>query len=318
MAEIIEEGRPRVVILLGPTGMGKSGLLIEIAEALGGEIISADSMQVYRYMDIGTAKPTPEEQKKVRHHLIDLVTPDQPFHAGLYRAFGRKAIDQLDKGGKPIWVVGGTGLYIKALTQGLFPSPKIDPVVRERLRQEAKEKGEAFLYQRLTRVDPETASHLHPHDLFRMIRALEVFDSTGVPISFFRDQHRFGERPYRTLKIGLEMDRKALYRRIEERVDRMIERGFLQEVKGLMEMGYGSELKPMQSLGYKQMVQFLSKKMGWDEAVRQMKRDTRHYAKRQWTWFKADPEICWRDVSIDRERIFLEVKSFLKEEGKRP
>jgi tRNA dimethylallyltransferase len=318
MAEIIEEDRPRVVILLGPTGVGTSKLGIELAEVLGGEIISADSMQVYRYMDIGTAKPTPEEQRRVRHHLIDLVTPNQPFHAGLYRALGRKAIDQLDKDGKSIWVVGGTGLYIKALTQGLFPSPKIDPVVRERLRQEAKEKGEAFLYQRLKRVDPETASHLHPHDLFRMIRALEVFDSTGVPISFFRDQHRFGEKPYRTLKIGLEMDRKALYRRIEERVDRMIERGFLQEVKGLMEMGYGSELKPMQSLGYKQMVQFLSKKMGWDEAVRQMKRDTRHYAKRQWTWFKADPEICWRDVSIGREKIFLEIKSFLREEGKRP
>jgi len=318
MTEIIEEGRPRLVVLLGPTGVGKSKLAIELAEAVGGEIISADSMQVYRYMDIGTAKPTPDEQKRVRHHLIDLVTPDQFFHAGLYRTLGRKSIDQLDKGRKPIWVVGGTGLYIKALTQGLFPSPKIDPIVRERLRQEAKEKGEAFLYQRLKRVDPETASHLHPHDLFRMIRALEVFDSTGVPISFFREQHRFGERPYRTLKIGLEMDRKTIYRRVEERVDRMLERGFLQEVKGLMEMGYGSELKPMQSLGYKQMVQFLSKKMEWDEAVGQMKRDTRHYAKRQWTWFKADPEICWRDVSIDRERIFLEVKSFLKEEGKRP
>jgi tRNA dimethylallyltransferase len=318
MAEIIEEDRPRVVILLGPTGVGKSKLAIELTEALGGEIISADSMQVYRYMDIGTDKPTPEEQKRVRHHLIDLVTPDQFFHAGLYRALGRKTIDQLDKGGKPIWVAGGTGLYIKALTQGLFPSPKIDPVARERLRKEAKEKGEAFLYHRLKRVDPETASRLHPHDLFRMIRALEVFDSTGVPISFFREQHRFGERPYRTLKIGLEMDRKALYRRIEERVDQMIERGFLQEVKGLMEMGYGSELKPMQSLGYKQMVQFLSKKMGWDEAVGQMKRDTRRYAKRQWTWFKADPEICWRDVSIDGEKIFLEVKSFLREEGKTP
>jgi tRNA dimethylallyltransferase len=318
MTEIIEEDRPRLVVLLGPTGVGKSKLAIELAEALGGEIISADSMQVYRYMDIGTAKPTPDEQKRVRHHLIDLVTPDQFFHAGLYRTLGRKSIDQLDKGRKPIWVVGGTGLYIKALTQGLFPSPKIDPIVRERLREEAKEKGEAFLYHRLKRDDPETASHLHPHDLFRMIRALEVFDSTGVPISFFREQHRFGERPYRTLKIGLEMDRKAIYRRIEERVDRMVERGFLREVKGLMEMGYGSELKPMKSLGYKQMVQFLSKKMGWDEAVGQMKRDTRHYAKRQWTWFKADPEICWRDVSIDRERIFLEVKSFLKEEGKRP
>jgi tRNA dimethylallyltransferase len=286
-----------------------------LAEAFGGEILSADSMQVYRYMDIGTAKPTPEDQKRVRHHLIDLVTPDQPFHAALYRTLGRKTIDQLYKRGKPIWVVGGTGLYIKALTQGLFPGPKIDPIVRERLKQKAKEKGEAFLYQCLKEVDPQTASHLHPHDLFRTIRALEVFDSTGVPISFFREQHRFGESPYLSLKIGLEMDRKMLYRRIEERVDQMMERGFLQEVKGLMEMGYSSELKPMQSLGYKQLIQFLLKKMGRGEAVQQIKRDTRHYAKRQWTWFKGDPEVCWRETSIDRERIFLEVKSFIKGGG---
>ena len=214
-------------------------------------------------------------------------------------------------------MVGGTGLYIKALTQGLFASPKVDHTVRERLKQEAKEKGEAFLYQRLKTVDPRTASTLHPHDLFRTIRALEVFDSTGVPISFFREQHRFGERPYLTLKIGLEMDRKALYRRIEERVDQMVERGLLQEVKALMAMGYGSELKPMQSLGYKEMVQFLSKRIGWDEAVRQIKRDTRHYAKRQWTWFKADPEIHWRDLDTDRKQVLDEIISFLREEVRR-
>jgi len=212
-------------------------------------------------------------------------------------------------------VVGGTGLYIKALTQGLFAHPKIDPNVRKKLKQEAEEKGEAFLYQHLKRVDPKTASQLHPHDLFRTIRALEVFDSTGIPISFFREQHRFGGRPYLTLKIGLEINREDLYRRIEERVDQMIERGFLQEVRRLMEMGYGPELKPMQSLGYKQMVQFLSKKIGWTEAVRQIKRDTRHYAKRQWTWFKADPEVCWRDESIDRQRILLEITSFLRRGG---
>ena len=315
MAKNTEENRPLVVILLGPTGAGKSKLAMELADALGGEIISADSMQVYRYMDIGTAKPTPEEQKRVRHHLIDLVAPDQPFHAGLYRALGRKVINQLWMSGKSIWVVGGTGLYIKALTRGPFSGHQVDQTVRERLKLEAKEKGEAFLYQRLKDVDPKTASQLHPHDLFRTIRALEVFDSTGVPISFFRERHRFEERPYLTLKIGLQMDRKVLYRRIEERVEEMIDRGFLQEVKGLMEKGYGSDLKPMQGLGYKQMVQFLSKRSGWDEAVREIKRDTRHYAKRQWTWFKTDPEVCWRNSSIDREKIFLEVKSFLRRGG---
>jgi len=257
MAATIEMNRPRVVIVLGPTGVGKSKLAIEWAEELGGEIISADSMQVYRYMDIGTAKPTLDDQKRVQHHLIDLVPPDQPFHAALYRTLGRKTIDQLYENKTPIWVVGGTGLYIKTLIQGLFASPKIDPQVRESLKQEAKEKGADALYERLKKVDPKTAFHLHPNDLFRIIRALEVFDSTGAPISFYREQHRFGEKPYLTLKVGLEINRDRLYRRIEERVDQMLEKGFLQEVERLMEMGYGPALKPMQSLGYKQMVQFL-------------------------------------------------------------
>jgi len=315
MAPTIEMNRPRVVVLFGPTGVGKSKLAIEWAEELGGEIISADSMQVYRYMDIGTAKPTPDDQKRVQHHLIDLVTPDQPFHAALYRKLGRKTIDQLHQEEKPIWVVGGTGLYIKSLTQGLFATPKIDPHVREILKKEAKEKGTGILYERLKKVDARTASHLHPHDLFRIIRALEVFDSTGVPISFYREQHRFGERPYDTFKIGLEMNREMLYRRIEKRIDQMIEKGFLREVESLIKMGYGPELKPMQSLGYKQMVQFLLKEIEWDEAIRQMRRDTRHYAKRQLTWFKADSEVHWWDESVDQQKIFLEIKSFLKGGG---
>ncbi|HUL38535.1 MAG TPA: tRNA (adenosine(37)-N6)-dimethylallyltransferase MiaA [Thermodesulfobacteriota bacterium] len=309
--------RPRVVILLGPTGVGKSKLALEWAEELGGEIISADSMQVYRHMDIGTAKPTLDDQRRVQHHLIDLVTPDEPFHAAFYRTLGRKTIDQLHQDEKPIWVVGGTGLYIKTLTQGLFSSPKIDPRLRETLKQEAREKGTSFLYERLKGVDVKTASRLHPHDLFRIVRALEIFDSTGVPISFFREQHHFGERPYITLKIGLETKREKLYHRIEERVDQMLEKGFLQEVEGLIAMGYGPELKPMQSLGYKQMVQFLSKEMEWEETVRQIKRDTRRYAKRQLTWFKADREVQWRDESADREKIFLEIKSFFGRGGGR-
>jgi tRNA dimethylallyltransferase len=308
-----EMNRPRVVILIGPTGVGKSTLAIEWAEELGGEIISADSMQVYRYMDIGTAKPTPDDQKRVQHHLIDLVTPDQPFHAALYRKLGRKTIDQLHQEEKPIWVVGGTGLYIKSLTQGLFATPKIDPHVREILKKEAKEKGTGILYERLKKVDAKTAFHLHPHDLFRITRALEVFDSTGVPISFYREQHRFGERPYVTLKIGLEMNREMLYRRIEKRVDQMLEKGFLQEVERLIEMGYGPELKPMQSLGYKQMVQFLLEEIEWDEAIRQMRKNTRHYAKRQLTWFKADSEVHWWDESVDQRKIFLEIKTFLRD-----
>lgn len=303
--------RPRVVIVLGPTATGKSALAIRLAEVLGGEIISADSMQVYRYMDIGTAKPTREEQKRIGHHLIDIVRPDQSFNAALYGVLATKAIDDLHRRERPILLVGGTGLYIKTLTQGLFAHPRIDPDVRRRLKEETALKGDDVLYEELRQADPITASKLHPHDLVRIRRALEVFHGTGLPISAYQDQHRFGERPYVTLKIGIEINREELYRRVDERVDRMIERGLLNEVEGLLEMGYGSELKPMQSLGYKQMVQYIRNEIGWTEAVRQMKRDTRHYAKRQRTWFKADPEICWFEAERDRERIFRQVRAFL-------
>ncbi len=312
----MKEERPRVVILLGPTGAGKSGLALEGAEQLGGEIISADSMQVYRYMDIGTAKPGADDQKRVKHHLINLVNPDQPFHAALYRTLGRKTIESLHENRTPIWVVGGTGLYIKTLSEGIFNSPRIDPSVREKLKNEAREKGTAVIYKRLQEGDPKTASSLHPNDLFRIVRALEVMDSTGVPISFYREQHRFGEKPYVTLKIGLQMNRDLLYRRIDERVDHMLETGLLREIEGLLGMGYGPELKPMQSLGYKQMVQYLLKEIGFDEAVQEIKKKTHQYAKRQFTWFKADPEIRWRDVWSDRKKIFHEIRSFREGEGK--
>ncbi len=303
---------------MGPTGVGKSGLAVELAQAFGGEILNADSMQVYRHMDIGTAKLTLEERRGIPHHLIDLVDPDQPFHAELYRRHGRRIIGELHLKGRPIFLVGGTGLYIRALTQGLFAAPKIDPLIRERLKQEAKEKGNAPLHQRLREVDPKAASIIHPNDLFRTVRALEVYESTGMPISLFWEGHRFGDRPYETLKLGLQVERYELYRRIDERVDRMIEKGLLHEVEGLLKMGYGPGLKPMKSLGYKQMVQYLLNETGWDEAVCQMKRETRRYAKRQWTWFRGDPEIHWRDASADRKRIFEEVRSFLWREDREP
>jgi tRNA dimethylallyltransferase len=315
MAKVMLRDQPRLVILVGPTGVGKSGLAIELAESFGGEILNADSIQVYLYLDIGTAKPTPEERRRVKHHLIDILTPDQPFNAAIYRTLGRTVIDSLHRKRSPIFVVGGTGLYIKTLTQGLFTGPEIKPGVREKLKQEAEWKGRPCLYDRLVEADPESAAHIHPNDLFRTIRALEVFESTGLPISFFRNQHRFGDRPYLTFKIGLEMDREKLYRRIDERVEQMIERGLLREVETVMKMGYDLELKPMQSLGYKQMIQYLSGECGWAEAVSRIKRETRRYAKRQWTWFKADGEVHWRDESSDRKKISEEVRSFLKGGG---
>lgn len=311
-----ENDRIKLVILLGPTGVGKSKFAVELDQEFEGEIISADSMQVYRYMDIGTAKPTKEDRQKVPHHMIDLVNPDQDFNAALYRSIGRKKIDELHKKGKLIWVVGGTGLYIKTLTQGIFNQPKISPELRERFKKEAETKGSDFLYQRLKEVDPKTAHKLHPRDLLRIIRALEIFESTGVPISFFREQHQFGDKPYQTLKIGLELPRDILYQKIDKRVDRMIEIGWLDEVRKLMEMGFHEELKSMKSLGYKQMVQFILRKIDWDKAIKEIKFETHHLAKRQLTWFKADPEVHWWDICKNKKEIVNEIKSFLKEGDK--
>lgn len=315
MEKINGSDQTRVVVLVGPTGVGKSKLAMELVERFGGEIVSADSMQVYRHMDIGTAKPSHLEREKIPHHLIDIVFPDEPFHAGLYRRLGREVIERLAREGKPVWVVGGTGLYVKALTQGIFQAPEIDPAIRQRLNEEGKKKGGAYLFERLWEVDPETARKLHPNDQFRIVRALEVYESTGVPISVYRKEHAFREKAYRALKIGLTLARESLYVRIDRRVDEMIERGFLDEVRGLLEMGYGPELKPMQGLGYKQLTGFLCGKIGWEEAVRQIKRDTRRYARRQMTWFKADPEIVWLETVRDREIIYRKIDLFLKERG---
>jgi tRNA dimethylallyltransferase len=310
------EDRPRVVILLGPTGSGKSALAVELVEALGGEIISADSMQVYRFMDIGTDKPTREDRARVRHHLIDVADPDEPFHAGLYRKMAMEVVGRLSGEGKRAWVVGGTGLYLRALTQGLFAAPDFDPGIRERLRQEAGGPGRECLYRRLQEVDPASAARLHPNDLHRIIRALEVYEATGLPISAFQEAHRFADQPFRVFKVGLRRPTEVLYERIDARVDRMVERGLLKEVEGLIARGYGADLKPMQGLGYKQTLRFLAGETPWDEAIRQIKRDTRHFARRQGTWFKADPEIQWYDPEVDREKILAHVRAFWKESGR--
>jgi tRNA dimethylallyltransferase len=285
--------QPWIVIICGPTGIGKTSVAVEIASAVGGEIISADSMQVYRYMDIGTAKPTSAETARVPHHLIDVADPDEPFDAARFLDLARPAIHRLVRAGKPVFVVGGTGLYIKALTEGLFPAPASSPEVRERLRRMAEAEGAEAVHRRLADRDPETAARLHVNDTFRVLRALEVFETTGRPISALHRDHDFSDRPYRTLKIALFTDREVLYDRIDRRVDEMIGAGLLEEVSGLLAKGYGAGLKSMGSLGYRQMVAYLSGELTWDEAVRTMKRDTRRYAKRQLTWFRADPEMVW-------------------------
>ena len=287
--------KPALIIISGSTGVGKTDAAITAAEPLGAEIVSADAMQVYRRMDIGTAKPTQEQQQCVRHHLIDVVDPDEPFSAALFKEMAEARIGRLHQKGCPIFVVGGTGLYIKALTRGLFPIEGQDSAIREKLREEVETSGLDAMYQRLRMVDPEAAERIHPNDTYRIIRALEVHQATGQPISRHQKNHGFEDMGYRTLSIGLTLDRTILYDRIDKRVDLMLASGFLEEVRGLLDQGYSSTLKSMRSLGYRHVADYLEGRVTWDETVRLFKRDTRHYAKRQFTWFKADPDVEWME-----------------------
>ena len=285
--------RPLAVVICGPTGIGKTSFAIDLARRFGGEIIGADSMQLYRHMDIGTAKPTPEEQAAVTHHMVDIVDPDDHFDAEMYADMAYRNVLALIKKGILPFIVGGTGLYIKALIHGLFESVKVDADVRKRLKKETEELGGLHLHARLKVVDPAAAGRIHANDTYRIVRALEIFETTGRPMSDTQEQHRFEPQRLQTVKIGLHMDREALYQRIDQRVDIMLDQGLLAEVKGLLEKKYSPGLKAMKSLGYRHMTLFLKNEVGWEEAVRTLKRDTRRYAKRQMTWFKADPEIVW-------------------------
>ncbi len=301
----------RLVVIVGPTASGKTELSIRLAEECGGEIVNADSMQVYRGMDIGTAKPTPEQRQRVPHHLIDIVTPDMNFTAADFRREAARVIADIGQRGKHVFVVGGTGLYIKALLQGLAESPGGDEAYREELQLLAREMGNTELLRQLALVDPETAQRLHPNDQVRIIRALEVYRQSGRPLSSFRDAHGFAGTYYQSLKIGLRVDRDELYRRIEQRVDRMVAAGLVDEVRGLLAAGYGPGLKSMRSIGYKEMCAFLAGTYGLEEAVRLIKRDSRRYAKRQLTWFSRENEIYWLEYPDNFATICKYVIEFL-------
>jgi len=285
--------KPKIIVLCGSTGIGKTHTATTLARMYNGEIIGADSMQIYRRMDIGTAKPTAEEQASVPHHMIDVVEPDEPFDAARYSAMARKIMTNLCQRQIIPFIVGGTGLYIRALIHGIFPSPPSDPAVRGRLKKEAGTCGPAFLHRRLCACDPEAAGRIHPNDAFRIIRALEVYQLTGLPLSLQQAGHGFVEQPYTVLKTGLHLDREILYKRINHRVDAMISQGLVDEVRTLLAAGYSPELKSMQSIGYRHMIDYLENRLAWDEAVRTLKRDTRRYAKRQMTWLRGDTEIHW-------------------------
>jgi tRNA dimethylallyltransferase len=285
-----------ILIIAGPTAVGKTDSSILLAGELGAEIVSADSMQVYRGMDIGTAKPTKEQRRLIYHHMIDIAEPDQPYSVGDFLRDARTAIDGIiASGGVPI-VVGGTGLYIRALTRGLFHGPPADLELRERLlRRESEEPG--MLYSDLVKVDPEAAIKIHPNDLRRTVRALEVYYLKDRKLSDFQREHSFQDRPYTFRLLFLVRSRSELYPRIESRVDQMLAEGLEAEVKTLMERGYSPELASMQGLGYKHFIDCFLGKTSRDEAVALLKRDTKRFAKRQFTWFRREPETIWVDIT---------------------
>lgn len=303
---------PKILIICGPTASGKSDLALKLARELDAEIVNADSMQVYHGLDIGTAKPTLEQRAEIPHHLIDVVAPDESFSAADFAGAADAAIREIAARGKRVIVVGGTGLYIRALLKGLVDSPGGGGEIRAALQEEAARVGNRAMLEKLRLVDPELAAGLHPNNLVRIIRALEVQQSTGIPLSRYQKEHAFSERRYDSLQIGIRTERAELYRSIEQRVERMLADGLLKEVSGLLAAGFGRELKAMRSIGYKESAAYLQGELSLEETANLIKRDTRHYAKRQLTWFKADPDILWFEYPEKFDTIFQHVIEFFE------
>ncbi|MBO2518887.1 tRNA (adenosine(37)-N6)-dimethylallyltransferase MiaA [Limnochorda sp.] len=296
-------GAPLLVVV-GPTAVGKTAVLLELAPRLDGEVVSADSMQVYRGLDVGTAKPSPAERQRVPHHLIDVADPGERFTVARYQRLARQAIAEIHRRGKLPILSGGTGLYIQAVLEPLlFPDEGEDLELRARLAREAEEQGPEALYRRLAQVDPEAAQRLAPRDLRRVIRALEVYERTGRPITELQREARQQAAPaYRTLKIGLTRPRPKLYARIEARVDQQLANGLVDEARRLLERvraagaSRAGEKTALQALAYKELFPYLEGQESLEQAVERLKRATRRYAKRQLTWFRRDPEIHWIDL----------------------
>jgi tRNA dimethylallyltransferase len=301
---------PKLIIISGPTCSGKSALAVELASIVGGEIINADSMQVYRGMDIGTAKLPISERKGIPHHLIDIINPDQEFNAALFLVHTLPIIKDLHSKKIPIIVVGGTGLYVRALLGGLFNCPPSDLELRQNLWEECEKQGTSFLYEKLSRLDKNAADRIHPMDKVRIIRALEVIHLTGYQFSELTRKHGFSNKRFSPLNLCLYVDRHILYRRINRRTISMIDSGFINEVEVLLKMGYDSNLKSMQAIGYRHIVGYLKDKWKFNETIKIIQRDTRRYAKRQLTWLRADPEIIWVNPD-DTTEIINKVMTFI-------
>jgi tRNA dimethylallyltransferase len=290
---------PSIVAIVGPTAVGKSALALHLAQQFGGEIVTADSRQVYRYMDIGTAKPTPHDQAVLPHWMIDLVEPSEVYTAGRYRAEGERVLRRLAAEGRPAFVAGGTGFYIRALLDGVrLPQVEPDTALRARLREEAEQQGAEALWRRLEEIDPRSAARIHPNNLPRTIRALEVTEKLGAPVP-----SPAAGRRYPVLYIGVTMDRSRLHGIADRRVLSQVDSGLADETRLLLAMGYDSSSPALDGFGYRQMVAYLEGRSTLDQAIRDYQTATRRYIRRQMTWFRSDPRIRWLDAAespVDR------------------
>ena len=306
-----------LIILTGPTAVGKTKASIGLAKALNGEIISADSMQVYKYMDIGSAKIRPEEMQGIRHYLIDELEPDEEFHVVKFQQMAKEAMEAIYAKGKIPIVVGGTGFYIQALLYDIdFTESNEDNAYRQELEQLADEKGAEHLHEMLRKVDPVSADTIHANNVKRVIRALEFYHQTGEKISEHNEQERAKESPYEFCYFILNDDREKLYERINLRIDQMLEEGLVDEVKALKDKGYTRDMVSMQGLGYKEILDYLNNECTLEEAIYILKRDTRHFAKRQLTWFRRERDVIWIEkpsYDYDEDKILEAMLNSIRE-----
>jgi tRNA dimethylallyltransferase len=291
----LRPARVAVGFIVGPTGAGKSALAMAVAERSNCEIVNADSRQFYRGMDLGTAKPSAEDRRRVPHHLIDVRNPDQSLDVAEFAQLARAAIEEIAARGRNPLVVGGSGLYLRVIRGGIFRGPSASPEIRNRFAKIAEEQGVPYLHQRLCEFDPESANRIGVNDLYRIVRALEVFELTGETISTHQKRHRFADLGFDTLTIGIEVERKRLYQAIDARFDAMVAAGLVDEVCALIEAGYSPEKPPLSTIGYKQIAAYLRGEMTLAEAIALAKQESRRLAKRQLTWFRREPEIIWLD-----------------------
>ena len=308
-----------LIVLTGPTAIGKTSLSISLAKAVNGEIISADSMQVYKHMDIGSAKIRPEEMKGVPHYLVDVLEPEEEFHIVKFQQMAKAAMEEIYGKGKIPILVGGTGFYIQAVTRDIdFTEAKQEDAYRLELETLAEKKGAEYLHEMLQKVDPASAESIHAHNVKRVIRALEFYHQNGTPISAHNEEQKAQESPYNLAYFVLNGPREILYDRIDRRVDQMLEEGLVKEVENLKEMGCHRGMVSMQGLGYKEILACLEGEYPLEEAVRILKRDTRHFAKRQLTWFRREKDVIWvnkEEFNWDEDSILEYMLSVLRERG---